>query len=299
MQLPENPILRVFAVIFATIIGVIGLGYVGRYVGVIVLLIAVSLPNGTELHSLGPERTTTTDIYLRNRTAAPMRVVLTVPRSALQPDSVWWPVAISPEAVGQALALHDSLVAQGLHYPLLAPLLLPGTADTLIDANFDESLPRALIHHKRYNNRPSTHEHTHRHFISPPESGQAVGLRSVPGAPDSLHLVLALAPGDSLRIARRRVNYFLNETGMLLAMDGEEAPYSPPYSPLDAAPPRQQPYDGPPPYCPPTVRVQWIDAQGRVRQQRPPLGALLRLPDAGVTLPTVGHRLVRRYWDYR
>ena len=297
MQLPENPILRVIAILCAVGLGMMGLGYLGT----LGLLIAVSLPGSTELISLGPEWTTTTEIYLRNRTAAPLRVELTMARPALRPDSVWWPVEVSPEAVGQALALHDSLVAQGIYYLLPAPLLLPGTADTLIDANFDESLPRALIHHKRYNNRASVYEHTHRHFISPPDASQAGSLRRVPGAPDSLCLVLALAPGDSLRVARRRTNYFFDETGTLLAMDGERNPYSPPYHPLDATPLYWEPYNMPYPtsHRPPTVRVQWVDGRGHVRQQRPPLAALLRLPEAATTLPSAGYRLVRRYWDYR
>lgn len=140
--------------------------------------------------------------------------------------------------------MRDSLVTQGLCYPLTAPLLLPGTADTLIDANFDERLPRALIHHKRYNNRASVHEHTYRHVISPPSASQAGSLRRVPGAPDSLCLVLTLAPGDSLLVARRQTNYFFNETGALLATDGEKVPYAPPYRPMDATPLYREPYEG-------------------------------------------------------
>ena len=64
MELPENPILRGFAVIFAIVFAVVALGYVG----VLGLVIAVSLPNDTQFVSTAPERTTTTDIYLRNRT---------------------------------------------------------------------------------------------------------------------------------------------------------------------------------------------------------------------------------------
>jgi hypothetical protein len=294
MQLPENPILRVFAVIFAIGFGVVALGYLG----VIGLLIAVSLPNGTKYLSTAPAQTATTEIYLRNRTSAPMRVVLTVARPALQPDSVWWPVAISPEAVGQALALHDSLVAQGMYYPLPVPLLLPGTADTLIDKNFDDSLPRFLLQHKRYNNRPSVYEHTHRHFISPPELGpQEPGLHSVPGAPDSLRLVLDVLPDSSLRVARRRVAYFTDEAGASTALEGPGWPYPGPELHADDGP-------GPPPsamrYRPLAIRVQWRDTQGRWQQQRPPLAALLQLPEAEVTLPGVSQRrLVQRYWDYR
>ena len=107
MELPENPILRGFAVIFAIVFAVVALWYVG----VLGLVIAVSLPNDTQFVSTAPERTTTTDIYLRNRTLDPMRVVLMAARPALRPDSMWWPLAISSEAVGQALVLQDSLVA--------------------------------------------------------------------------------------------------------------------------------------------------------------------------------------------
>lgn len=274
-----------------------------RKLSVLAILIAVSLPipSLTEMETMAPAWSTTTELYLRNRTVAPLRVALTVVRPALLPDTVWWPLAISPEAVGQAQAVHDSLVTQGLCYPLPAPLLLPGTADTLSDANFDESLPRALIHHKRYNNRVSVHEHTYRHFISPPSASQAESLRRVPGAPDSLCLMLTLAPGDSLLVARRQTNYFFNETGALLATDGEKVPYAPPYRSLDATPLYREPYEGPypAPYRPPTVRVQWVDGRGRVRQQRPPLVALLRLPEAVITLPSAGTHLVRRYWDCR
>ncbi|MGI4762435.1 MAG: hypothetical protein ACRYF0_17120 [Janthinobacterium lividum] len=302
MPTPEKPARSWLDVCITLLAGLAGLYLLGQ-LGVVALLVAVSLPDPgrTEVFSEVPAWTTTTEVYLRNRTAAPLRVALTVARPAAAPDSVWWPLELSPEAVGQALALRDSLVIQGLHYPLPTPLLLPGTADTLIDANFDDSLPRALIHHKRYNNRPSVYMHTHRHFISPPELDPAVRLRNVPGAPDSLRLVLALTPGDSLRVARRRTSYFFNETGRLLATDGENMPYSPPYSPLDATPPYREPYDRPypAPYRPPTVRLQWVDAWGRVRRQRPPLAALLRLPEAGATLPSAGQHLVRRYWDCR
>lgn len=300
MPLPEKPVRNWLNACRTLLAWLAGLYFLGK-LSVLAVLIAVSLPDPsrTEMFAEVPAWSTTTELYLRNRTATPLRVALTVARPALLPDTVWWPLAISPEAVGQALALHDSLAAHGLHYPLPAPLLLPGTADTLIDANFDDSLPRALIHHKRYNNRASVHEHTHRQFISPPDAGQAGRLRRVPGAPDSLRLVLA--PGDSLRVARRRTNYFFDETGTLLAMDGEKEPYSPPYHPLDATPPYREPYDMPyPTSCrPPTMWVQWVDGRGRVRQQRPPLVALLRLPEAATTLPSAGYRLVRRYWDCR
>jgi hypothetical protein len=302
MPLPEKPARNWLNACRTLLAWLAGLYFLGK-LSVLAVLIAVSLPDPsrTEMFAEVPAWSTTTELYLRNRTATPLRVVLTVARPALLPDTVWWPLAISPEAVGQALALHDSLAAHGLLYPLPAPLLLPGTADTLIDANFDDSLPRALIHHKRYNNRASVHEHTHRQFISPPDAGQAGNLRRVPGAPDSLRLVLALAPGDSLRVARRRTNYFFDETGTLLATDGEKEPYSPPYHPLDATPPYREPYDMPyPTSCrPPTMWVQWVDGRGRVRQQRPPLVALLRLPEAATTLPSAGYRLVRRYWDCR
>ena len=297
MSLPRKPARSWQNVCMTLVACLVGLYFLEK-LSVLAVLIAVSLPdpNRTEALAEVPAWSTTTELYLRNRTAAPLRVMLTVASLALLPDTVWWPLAISPEAVGQALALHDSLVAQGLHYPLPAPLLMPGTADTLIDANFDERLPRALIHHKRYNNRASVHEHTDRHFISPPDAGQAGSLRRVPGAPDSLCLVLALAPGDSLRVARRRTNYFFDETGTLVAMDGEREPYSPPYHPLDGTPLYRELYNTPS-YRPPTVRVQWVDGRGRVRQQRPPLVALLRLPEAATTLPSAGYRLVRRYWD--
>jgi hypothetical protein len=299
MKLPENPILRIFAVIFAVVFGVVALGYVG----VVGLLIAVSLPDPsrTELVLTPPAWTATTDIYLRNRMAVPLRVELTLARPATRPDTVWWPVAISPEAVGQALALRDSLVTQGLYYPLPAPLLLLGTVDTLIDKNFDDSLPRSLLHHKRYNSKYSASAHAGRRSISQPELGREVGLHNVPGAPDSLRLVLDLLPDSTLRVARRQVAYFDDAAGTgtstaLTAREGDNWPYL-----LDA----RQVDEGPavPPaawqHRPLAVRVRWRDAQGHPHQQRPPLAALLQLPAAAVSLPGAGHHQVRRYWDYR
>ena len=140
-------------------------------------------------------------------------------------------------------------------------------------------------------------EQSHRSFSSPPELGQQVGLRRVPGAPDSLRLVLNLPPDSSLRVARRRVAYFTNEAGASTALEDPDGP---------ALAPERQPGDGPVPppaamrYRPPTIWVQWRDAQGRWQQQRLPLAALLQLPEAEVTLPgATQRRLVRRYWDYR
>ncbi|MDJ0363965.1 hypothetical protein QMK33_02285 [Hymenobacter sp. H14-R3] len=96
MPLPEKPARSWLDVLMTLLAGLAGLCLLG-YLGVVALLIAVSLPDANNRRELAPEHltpalpewTTTTGIYLRNRTAAPLRVVLTVARPALQPDTVW------------------------------------------------------------------------------------------------------------------------------------------------------------------------------------------------------------------
>lgn len=147
MQLPENPILRAFAFIFALVFGVVALGYLLIF-GV---LIAVSLPDPSHqkvMVSTGEpdaqDSAQTTDIYLRNRTAAPLQVHVVAPRAAVQFDTIWWPLAQIPDAIGRAVMLRDGFTVRGLHYrPAERPLVL-GTADTLIDVHYPSPLPRAL-----------------------------------------------------------------------------------------------------------------------------------------------------------
>jgi hypothetical protein len=275
--------------------GLAGLCLLG-YLGVVALLIAVSLPGPSRQELLMPEQpapilpdwTTTTELYIRNRSADYLYVFLTVARPALRPDTVWWNLGLTPEATGQALVLRDSLVTQGLYYPLAEPVLLPGTADTLIDKNFDknfdENLPRELVHCKQYNSRPSAAVQAARYTINPSELsgtpdqrafGQSLDMYFRQATSDSLHLVLYLAPDSALRVGRRRVAYFNAQGGLPTTLAGSEAPY-----------------------FPPNLLVQ--HTEGDVRPlQRPPLARLLELPTTEGWLPHTGHRLVRRYWDCR
>ncbi|MDJ0363964.1 hypothetical protein QMK33_02280 [Hymenobacter sp. H14-R3] len=169
-------------------------------------------------------------------------------------------------------------------YPLA--VLVPGTADTFVDKNFDDNLPPGLVRCPRYTSGPSAEVRAKRYAISQYTLnpgigelafGQAMDLQCVPALPDSLRLLLARPPDSTLRVGRRRVAYFTDEAGRPATREDSETPY-----------------------FPPTIQVQQFDTMSQRRLlPRPPLARLLGLPAAEAALPRTGPRLVRRYWDCR
>lgn len=160
--------------------------------GGVLLLLAVFV--GPALLSPGWENSQ--QVYLRNRTGAPLRVELTVPKTAVTVDTVWWGVAGNMDGIGRA-AVVNQLVLQGHRHPLAAPVLLPGSADT-------------LVIYRQYNARSG------RRFFNPwsnlelwvgrmhqpqPAFNREVAVLEVGALADSVRLQLAVAPDSTLWVA--------------------------------------------------------------------------------------------------
>jgi hypothetical protein len=270
MQLPENPIARAFAVLFAFVLGLGALGYLL----VLLLLIAVSLENPHRRELTVPTgladtssaaQYQTTDLYLRNRTAAPLQVRVAVPRAEVQFDSIWWPLPNIPDAIGRAVMLREGLAVGGLRYRAGRTLVL-GSVDTLIDVHYPSPLPRALAHCRRIDIRYSPELAHNRAKNGDPNYERVARVQRLPARAKSLLLTLYLAPGDTLALGHRTVG-----TG-----------------PVDWAPRAEPPGNA----APPAIVVQWQDAQGHRHEHRP------RLADWGAAAPPVGSQRVQHYLDY-
>jgi len=291
MQLPENPLIRTFKTVGAVVLKLVRL-FAAFYLFIYLVLILLG-PNAPLEFSTASTWSTTTEVYLRNRTATPLRVMFTVARPVLHPDTIIWGVGLSPQALGVALVQADSLVVEDLRYPLAAPLLLPGTADTVVIAGYTGRLPPALRQRRRFNiHANQSNPKRLRSFNAAPLFDLTVRVQRVPGQPDSLRLTLLLAPDSVLRVGRRKIAYYLGEGSRFPVIEGEDVPSEIPYRPT------YEVSSPPPVYHPLAMRVQWRDAQGRWQQQRPPVAALMQLPPAKIVLPGAGYQLVRRYWDY-
>jgi hypothetical protein len=291
MQLPENPLIGTFKTVGTVALKLVGL-LAGLYLFILLVLILIG-PNAPLELSTAPAWTTTTEVHLRNRTATPLQVMFTVARPALHPDTIIWGVDLSPQALGVALVQVDSLVIEDLRYPLAAPLLLPGTADTVVIAGYAGSLPPAPRQRRRFNIHANQSNPTRlRSFNAAPIFDPTVRVQRVPGQPDSLRLTLLLAPDSTVRVGRRKIAYYPGEGSRFPVIEGDNVPSETPYRPT------YEVSSPPPAYYPLAMRVQWRDAQGRWQQQRPPVAALMQLPAAELVLPGAGYQLVRRYWDY-
>lgn len=135
-------------------------------------------------------------VYLRNRTGAPLQVALTVPRTALDVDTVWWGISTNGTAVGRA-AVVRKLYVPGLR-PHLAPPALFGTADTLVAAGF--YYPGKYRTFRWYQN-PNSDLWMARAKQPYPALNSA--LRALPlfSEPDSVRLVFSVAPDSVLQAA--------------------------------------------------------------------------------------------------
>lgn len=273
MQLPENPIMRTLSILFAIIFGVVALGWVG----VFGLLIAVSTkdPSRREMIAVSGEPDArywarTTDICLRNRTAAPLQVRVVAARAAVQFDSIWWPLPLIPDAIGRAVMLRDSFTVRGLHYRPAGRTLVLGTVDTLIDVHYPSPLPRALAHCRRIDIRYSTELATNKFKSGDPNFERVIRVQRLPAQPNSLHLTLYLEPGDTLALGHRRVKYFASGLPpAATALENE---------------------------VPPVISVRWQDAQHHLHRHRPRLAGWLQVPTPAA--PPTGRQQVRHYLDY-
>ncbi|RPD47706.1 hypothetical protein DNI29_09680 [Hymenobacter sediminis] len=144
------------------------------------------------------------EVYLRNRTNAMLSLTLTVPRSSLQLDTVWWGVEIAPEAVGYAMVARN-LTLGWIEYPVTAPVLLQGSGDTLV-----ADKPIDLAATGMAGKRPAFYPHRNLSLWKSrlrqykPAFESTVMLRPLSGKPDSIIVVVKIAPYDSLLLAQEQ-----------------------------------------------------------------------------------------------
>ncbi|GGG47923.1 hypothetical protein GCM10011378_25110 [Hymenobacter glacieicola] len=144
------------------------------------------------------------EVYFRNRTNAMLSLALTVPRSSLQLDTVWWGVEIAPEAVGYAMVARH-LTLGWVEYPVTAPVLLQGSGDTLV-----ADKPIDLAATGMAGKRPAFYPHRNlplwksRLRQYKPAFESTVTLRPLSGKLDSIIVVVKIAPYDSLLLAQEQ-----------------------------------------------------------------------------------------------
>lgn len=136
-------------------------------------------------------------VYLRNRTGSPLQVALTVPRTALGVDTVWWGITTNGTAVVRAAVVRE-LYVPGLRRNLAAPALF-GAADTLVAAGFENAVyyPGKYRTFNWYQN-PDSDLWMARARQPYPALSSAVRVLPLPSQPDSVQLVFSVAPDSML-----------------------------------------------------------------------------------------------------
>jgi hypothetical protein len=163
---------------------------------VLVVLLIFSLPA-----LLSPEWENRQEVYLCNRTGRPMHVALTVPRRDVALDTVWWGTTIDGNGFGRAVIVRQ-LSAYELDYRLDQPALVAGSVDTLLaDTEQSRHVSGPLGRRQFINTGPNGPRWDERHRQPKPDFKQEIQVRAIPDQPDSLRLVLPVAPDNSLRVA--------------------------------------------------------------------------------------------------
>ena len=252
----------------AVVIVAVGLLLLGS-VATCLILIGVSLPNPNARAIVGVESSTET--YLRNQTGAPLFITLTLPRSSLRLDTVWWGINSAPEAVGRAVvARHVFLACAGSTIP--GPMLLEGSGDTLVaDRPLDLAATGLMGKRKRYYPHQNVPLWTERLRQYQPAFSPSIRLRQLPHQPDSLRLTVAVAPQEAFMLAK--TTRWLGQAPALARADSR-------------------------PPCALAARVRWTDSLGRVQTHR------VIFPDSSHLYTsekdsTLGNYTQRRYLDYR
>lgn len=144
------------------------------------------------------------DVLVRNQTSAPLLLTFTLPRAALETDTVWWGTGKwgAERAVGYALCL-TKLTAEDLRYrtPLRLPILLTATADTLVSFDMRTDLGRGNVP-RRWDQEPWL-TRQQQEAPSADDFARGSGLRVRAAGADSVHLTFTLAPDSSFLVARR------------------------------------------------------------------------------------------------
>lgn len=162
------------------------------------------------------------DVFVRNQTSAPLLLTFTLPRSTLEMDTVWWGIAgkdwgIERE-VGYAVRL-TALTADGFRYraPYQLPVLLTGTADTLVSIDTRSDLGRGYVT-RLWDREPWL---TRQHQVAPSagDFARGIGLTVRAASPDSVLLTFPLAPDSSFLVARRSLRLHHSDPDQI---EGEE-----------------------------------------------------------------------------
>lgn len=161
---------------------------------VMLLVLAVFLISGSSDEWANDQR-----VYLRNRTGTPLRVELTVPRAALGVDTVWWGITTHGTALVRAAVVRQ-LYVPGLELHLTAPVLLSGAADTLVPAGFQNEM-RYLGNHRTFNLYQNMDLWVTRAKQARPAFSPGVQVLPLPTQPDSVRLILSVAPDSLLWVA--------------------------------------------------------------------------------------------------
>ncbi|WP_426492602.1 hypothetical protein [Hymenobacter sp. 102] len=129
MKREEHPFYHLLLLIVKTIAFVL----LGGVILIILFLLFLSMndPRKRALYQQVVVAQSISEVYLRNLTNAELVMTLKIPRSSVQIDTVWWGVEIAPEAVGRAVVGHY-LSPERAEDPFKAPILLQGSADTLV-----------------------------------------------------------------------------------------------------------------------------------------------------------------------
>jgi hypothetical protein len=255
MPFAWKKIRRVLLVLVAVVVA--GKLLIGGAIILLLTLVSLPDPHRKEVQA-GPVHST--DLYVRNRTAAPLQLAFTVPRAALRTDTVWWGLQRSALEVGRALVLREVAVP-GLH--LAAPALVAGTADTLYYLSPTDR--------RMFDPWKNQEQWLARQQQPRPEFAQTVRLQPRWADDDSVTLTLAVAPDSAVLLVRREEVFYPDGAG------GETV--------VTTYAVRLRPV------------VQWLDGRGRRHTQSAPLAAWLGLV-ALAKRPTQSHHLVR-YVEYR
>jgi hypothetical protein len=145
-------------------------------------------------------------VYLRNRTGTPLQVSLTVPRTALSVDTVWWGITTNGTAVVRAAVVRE-LYVPGLRPHLAAPALF-GAADTLVAAGYEHSVyyPGKYRAFNWYQN-PDSDLWMDRAKQPYPTLSAAVQVLPLFSEPDSARLVFSVAPDSALCAATLNMGF--------------------------------------------------------------------------------------------
>lgn len=200
MKREDSPFYRLLILVFEVMVRALGL--VVAFLVLLFIYMLMNPPNKVE--ELASDQIISSDVYLRNRNDSVFFLTLTVPRSSLQIDTVWWGVQVAPEAVGWAVAaVAPSLILANTVYPLTGPVLLQGSGDTLV-ADKPIDLPATGLVGKRklfypHRNLPLWKERV-RQFK--PVFEPTMVIQPFAGQPDSVVMIVRLASDGTFLLAR-------------------------------------------------------------------------------------------------